>query len=511
VFVIRKIGDHSFLTDEDNVQLTQIVKKYGCRIEKIDSKVHIQTIQIPKALTKSSVASNVLIEQSNQFSSSLSVRQLSLPNGSIEIHRANQSTCLAVSDVTVISTDAGATEEHIPSSYDSMFFRTKSGKTILFKRWALPSSSNIEKQQAKQKRSIIKFIGSVFEDITNNYPNATTISFSTNDWQNFSFGQQLIEDLLIQTKQVMETRESKWRILFIFDNNDQSDLYNKFSEAMKQLQNNDDGFAQYACSCQEIEIIVTTSKEYDLSICEREINNYIQKHLSTTETLKNANDLVNWDQYMINAFHKYCLDRAVIVNMDLISKQLCLTGTIEGVNKSIEKYRLLCEIFKLKSSIRIPPAIKPRTSLGEKQTTETSSNRSYNIAFSYSQQDQSVCHHLLALLLSEDYQICQASSSGSISKSRLDRSDVLLVYFSENYFQDTHCMADINYAQSSGKIIVPIAEMKKSHQDLDENNSWLQSMTITGLFYDVFNREIELEFIGDFDLEYDKLLSVLVS
>jgi hypothetical protein len=77
VFIIRKIGDHSFLTDEDNVQLTQIVKKYGCRIEKIDSKVHIQTIQIPKALTKSLVTSNVLIEQSNQFSSSLSVRHIS--------------------------------------------------------------------------------------------------------------------------------------------------------------------------------------------------------------------------------------------------------------------------------------------------------------------------------------------------------------------------------------------------------------------------------------------------
>lgn len=463
------------------------MKKYGCSIEKIDSKVQMQTIQIPKALTKNSVVSSVLIEQSRQFLSSLSVRKLSTSNGSIEIHRSNRSTCLAISDVSVISTDAGATEEHIPSSNDSMFFGTKSGRKVLFKRWTFPSSSNIEKQQAKQKRSVIKFIGNVFEDIANHCPNATTISFLTNDWQNLPLGQELIEDLIVQTKQVLDTKRTNQRVLFLFDH-EQTDLYNQFNETIKKYRSNEDGFAQYACSCREIKIAVTTSKEYNLSVCEREINNYIQKHLSTSETLKNANDLANWNQHMINALHKYSLDRNVIINMDLVGKQLRLDGTIEDVNKMIEKYKLLCEILKLKSLIPIEIS---------------NDSRAYNIAFSYCQQDQSICHDLLALLLSEGYQICQASSNGSISKSRIDRSDLLLVYFSESYLQDTKCIADINYANSLGKTIVPIAQII--------DNSWLQSMTIAGLFYDVFHHEIELEFTGDFNLEYDKILSVLVS
>lgn len=255
---------------------------------------------------------------------------------------------------------------------------------------------------------------------------------------------------------------------------------------------------------------MSTSKEYDLSTCENEINNYVQKYLSTTETLKNATDLTNWDQYMINAFHKYCLDKTVLINMDLTIHQICFIGLAEDIQKAIEKYRLLSEILKLKLSTHVPPPIKPRSSLEERKTVETISNDSYNIAFSYCKQDQSVCHDLLAFLFGEGYQICQPSSSGSLSKSCIDQSDLLLVYFSENCVKDAYRMADINYAKSSGKTIVPVVGISKSLEDSNEN-SWLHSMTITALFYDTFNCEIELEFNTDSDLEYDTILSILVS
>jgi hypothetical protein len=98
VCVVQKIGDHIFLTDQNNAQLTQIVKKYGCRIEKIDSKTEIQTFQIPKALNETSVTSSITIEQSNEFCSLLSVRKFSVSNGSVEIHQADRSMCLIVGE-----------------------------------------------------------------------------------------------------------------------------------------------------------------------------------------------------------------------------------------------------------------------------------------------------------------------------------------------------------------------------------------------------------------------------
>lgn len=254
---------------------------------------------------------------------------------------------------------------------------------------------------------------------------------------------------------------------------------------------------------------MTTSKENDLSTCEHEINSYIQQHLSTVETLKNATDLADWDQNMINAFHKYCLDKTVLVNMNLITNHLHLIGSVRDVKRTIEKYRLLSEILKLKSSARISQSIKPIPSLKEKQIAEAASKSDYNIAFSYCQQDESVCHDLVACLLGEGYLICQASSNRSLFQSRMDRSDLLLVYFSENYVHDAFGMANVNYAKSSGKTIVPIVEMRNILRDSEE--IWLSSMTITGSFYATFDREIELEFTGDFDLEYDKILAVLVS
>jgi hypothetical protein len=43
------------------------------------------------------------------------------------------------------------------------------------------------------------------------------------------------------------------------------------------------------------------------------------------------------------------------------------------------------------------------------------------------------------------------------------------------------------------------------------DSAWLDSLTIADLFYDVFDIEIDIEFKDDFDLEYDRLLSTLVS
>lgn len=88
VFIVQKIGDHIFLTDENNTHLTQIAEKYGCRIGKIDSKIEIQTFQVPRALTGTSVASSMIIEQSNQFYSLLSVGKFPIFDDSIEIHNA---------------------------------------------------------------------------------------------------------------------------------------------------------------------------------------------------------------------------------------------------------------------------------------------------------------------------------------------------------------------------------------------------------------------------------------
>ncbi|CAF1319644.1 unnamed protein product, partial [Adineta steineri] len=91
--------------------------------------------------------------------------------------------------------------------------------------------------------------------------------------------------------------------------------------------------------------------------------------------------------------------------------------------------------------------------------------------------------------------------SSSSSSSNIEKSDVILIGFSEDYSKDSQCINDVNQAKSLGKILIPFVIRK---------NEWVSSITIATLFYDLFDREIDCEFIDDFDFEYDQLLSILL-
>lgn len=92
----KKIGNSFILTNEQIKQLNQIARGNKCRIEKIDTKTEREVYSIPKTLSQSSNTSTFIIEQSNEFCSSLSMRKISVLNGSIEIYLTNQSTTIPV-------------------------------------------------------------------------------------------------------------------------------------------------------------------------------------------------------------------------------------------------------------------------------------------------------------------------------------------------------------------------------------------------------------------------------
>jgi hypothetical protein len=257
-------------------------------------------------------------------------------------------------------------------------------------------------------------------------------------------------------------------------------------------------------------VTLATAKGNNLVICENEINDYLRKNMATIEILKDASDLRKWDQYMMNAFYKYCLEKFVLPKVDLNTSQLQLIGPVEEVEKAKQKYKIMCEILKYKSLIRNPPPVAPRSSTKRTNQLNSINNNNYNIAFSYCPQDQMICHQLATTLINEGYSLYQSSPGGSLSQLKIEKFDLMLIYLSENYPQDTCCMADINYAKSLRKKIIPIAGRKNNSSNTEES-SWLSSMTNAQLSYDLLDTEIEMEFADDFHLEYDQLLAILVS
>ncbi|CAF1449677.1 unnamed protein product [Rotaria sordida] len=500
----QKIGNSILLNDDNNKQFYQIAKRNYCRIEKIEIKTEMNVYSIPKALSQTSNISNSIIQQSNEFTSSLSMKKISVLNGSIEIYLTNQSISIP-RDVTIISSEAGAAEEHINYMSDNGYFEMKSGRKFLFHRWS-PIILNNDRSYQKFKKSIEKFISSCLQSITTCFNDVRTIAFITNEWENVGIQQeQLANNLINEAKQQIESRKIDWRILFMF-NDQQINFYKEFYRILIKLQTDQDGFAQFSSLVSTIQIILAGSSKFDLNKCENEINNYVQKHILTNKILSNEFDIKQWDQHMINAFYKYCLNKSVLPNIDLITNsQIHLIGSMFNVEKAIEKYKLMSEILKLKSSVQIPPPIIPRTSIPTNSNRSNPVMKTYNIYFSYCQHDQTICNHITTCLIGEGYSICETPSNISLFQSYIDKSDVILVSFSENYSNNTYSITELNYAKSTKKKLIPFVIRNNI-----EESSWLASLILTELFYDLFDAEIDIDFKDDFDLEYDKLLSRLL-
>ncbi|CAF2751248.1 unnamed protein product [Rotaria sp. Silwood2] len=499
----EQIGNSILLTDYDYRQLNRLVYVNYGRIDQIETKTIMKVYSIPKASSIISNISNSLIQQSNEFFSSLSMRKISVLNGSIEIYLTNQSSSMP-RDITIISCQAGATEEHIDVMSDNGYLEMKTGRKFLFHRWTPTIASNDERENRKLKKSIEQFISSTLQGITACYTNAETIVYQTNEWENIELQlqQQLLANCLInEVKQDIITRKMNWRILFIF-NNQQINLYKEFYEIFIKLQTNQDGFAQFVSPISIIQITLTTSSNLDQIKCENEVNNYIQKHILVDKNLTNEIDIKQWDQNMINVFYKYCLTKSVLPKIELVKNlQMHLIGSIRQVEKAIEKYQLMSDILKQKSSLQIPPPVTPR-----KTTRSNPSNRiGYNIYFSYCQNDQTFCNRIKNCLVSESYSIYETLTNTTSLQSFMDKSDIVLIAFSENYSNDKQSIAELNYAKSINKLLIPFVIRNNT-----EDSYWLSSLTVNELFYDLFDCEIDLEFHDDFDLEYDKLLSKLL-
>ncbi|CAF3806468.1 unnamed protein product [Rotaria sp. Silwood1] len=248
IFQYMEIENSVQLTDDDIKKIRHIAEYNYCRIEKIDSKMEMKVYSIPKASSQLTNISSSIIQQSNEFISSLSMRKISVLNGSIEIYLTDQTRSIP-RDVTIISSPQDAIEESIEYKNEYGYFEMKkTGKKFLFHRWS-PTIADGDKTNKKLKSSIQTFISSTLQNITTCCTSARKIAFLANQWKHVgsqSQQQSLAHNLINEIKQEIEARKINWSILFIF-NKENIDLYKEFHQVLVQYQTDQDGFAQF-CS-----------------------------------------------------------------------------------------------------------------------------------------------------------------------------------------------------------------------------------------------------------------------
>lgn len=257
-------------------------------------------------------------------------------------------------------------------------------------------------------------------------------------------------------------------------------------------------------NCLALQITLAAAWMINLEKCEKELKKIILADI----TLTNEADLRKWDQHTMNVFFEYCLNQSVLPTMDLTDRlEIRLIGSMSAVEKSTEKYRLMTTILKQRSDLRNPPLMTPRTSLRvEKIRSDAIDQHGFNIYFSFCPSDRRIADRIITRLTAEGYSVSQTPSNSISFQTLIDQSDVVLIAFSEEYSQNVQSRQELDYARSTRKKQIPFVI-----RPINDENAWLSSIIIADLFYELFDGEIEVEFKDDFELEYNRLLSILVS
>lgn len=200
----------------------------------------------------------------------------------------------------------------------------------------------------------------------------------------------------------------------------------------------------------------------------------MNQHVLTTVKIPNPFDWNIWNQSAINAFYKHCLEKLVLPR---VHHHLELIGSISAVNEVQQKYQLMSDIERQR------PLRKPPT-----------------IALNCSSEDRILSNQLAQRLTDEGYSV---STFYSNLRSKFDKADLILICFSWNYSEDIHCMKTIQ----SSKNFIPILFTRSS---INEQDSWLRSITVEERFYFSFKQDIRFRLNEDFNLDYDRLIFELI-
>jgi hypothetical protein len=174
----------------------------------------------------------------------------------------------------------------------------------------------------------------------------------------------------------------------------------------------------------------------------------MENHLVTERSLTFESDLRLWDQHMLNAFYSYCFSRSVLPQMNLTATpKLLLVGSVLDIGKASVRYELMCQISREKYPIKIGASRTSNTTVSGKNMQTRAASDGHNIYFSHCRYDESLCDQVSNFLINEGYILRRKSAQKPFSLSDIEKSDLVLIAFSEYYLDDSDCMAELLHAK----------------------------------------------------------------
>ncbi|CAF2078725.1 unnamed protein product, partial [Rotaria magnacalcarata] len=502
------------IANGEMLHLKNIARRNHCECN-LQLKTTVKSYKISNAMETSLTnyaVSRSLMKQSELFcSSSLVSLQSKSSNGSIEVRFGD----IAVQKVDIIIIPsmpyglrqsvverAGPIQKVEPEVNEAdtspipYFVETTGGnllcKIILFANWPSAQATSSENVFLQDVKSFVsKSIEYVMMKNAKSTLKLQSIAFAVPDFNKKE--SILAKDMIYTAKQQIELAKSPLKISFVLLS-DQQMLHEIFLSAIQTMESNDDGYATFSCPLSIITVNLMSSMHENLEKCKEKMISYIKGSI-----IKLKLDAFNgWNQYLINAFYKFCYDRRVLPKIG-DDQKLRLIGPINNVHEAKEKYRLNNALIQEKQQIAQLFTDKRRSkTMTLSQSIENSSNIlssiCYNVMISYCQQDSIISHRLADHLIDEGFCIWIGLLGSDETFSQVNKSECVLLCISQDYFDNAFSQNTIEYVKQTGKQIIYV---KTQHCML---NDWSKSSISNDTYFQLFGSK------NYFDLQYDKLL-----
>ncbi|CAF0840224.1 unnamed protein product [Adineta ricciae] len=309
-------------------------------------------------------------------------------------------------------------------------------KKILFVNWSLPGKSIDEDLLCESVRTFVSHVIQYIlkaERRSNRETLSIAIVMPDSIHNEQTIAEEMIDETLCHIRQVNSTLLN---VSFIFLP-DQQNLYKHFVKIVQPLQTDDKTCGYFYCPTSTATVTLIASNKQHLTQCEQKINHYLERSMCS----RTVYDFTEWDQDAINGFYSYCRQISVLPQMNE-HEQLVLFGPITNVNQAYEKYRLTHVLMRIRGSTE------------ENRIANAMNN--FKIVLSYALEDSRVCEQLRTHLVNEGFFVWMRSDSSDKSSSKIERSNLVILCLSENYFRDQNCIDEARCAYEKHKSIIPI-------------------------------------------------------
>jgi hypothetical protein len=248
-----------------------------------------------------------------------------------------------------------------------------------------------------------------------------------------------------------------------------------------------------------IKVNLISSKNEYLKKCQEKINDHLKRSMVKIK----IDEFKDWNQYVINAFYKYCNDICVLPKLEN-DQQVRLIGPINNVYEARQKYQLTAALIQEKIHVQQLLLTSPRRrSTARTEIADSASiipsSICYSIMLIYCQEDSVISHRLANRFIDEGFSVWIDSIESKDIFSQINKSECIILCISDNYFGNELCENGAKYAIQIGKHVIPVKVQNCMSID------WLQQLIPDELYFQLFGSDYH------FDLQYDKLLLKLVS